>query len=89
MKTRTILGLAVALALLPAVAFADDVIIRDNGPDAAPPPPGVIIEHRDGPAIRERDTTGAGPADDNCQRTTVHKEDPDGHSTTIHKKDCN
>jgi hypothetical protein len=91
MKTRTILGMVAALAMLPSVAFAEDVIIRDNGPDATPPPPGVTIEHRDrapGAGIEERDTNGAGPADDNCRRTTVRKEDADGHTTTIRKKEC-
>ena len=90
MKARMILGLAAGLALLPSVAFAQDVIIRDRPPAVVVEPPGVTIEHGPPPAaIEERETTGAGPRDeDNCRRTTVHRQDADGRETTIRKTEC-
>jgi hypothetical protein len=91
MKARTILGLAASLILLPSVAFAEEVIIRERAPDVMVDPPGGAIERHGPPpaAIEERETTGAAPRDeDNCRRTTVHRHDADGRSTTIHKTEC-
>ncbi len=89
MKASTVLWMVAALALVPSVASAEDVIVRPPGVTIQPP--GVTIERRDrGPGVEERESTGAGPRDedDNCRRTTVHKEDDTGRTTTIRKKEC-
>jgi len=90
MKTSTILWMVAALAV-PSVANADDVTIRDGTPGVTLQAPGVVIErHGTPPSVRDedRETKGAGSVDDNCRRTTVHKEDGDGRTTTIRKKEC-
>ena len=85
MNARILLAIA-ALAVAPSFASAEEVIIRDRVPDVTiERPPAVTIERPAG-RVEERGTTGL--RDDDCKRTTIHKESSDGSSTTVRKKEC-
>ncbi len=84
MKARILLAVA-ALAVAPSFASAEEVIIRDRAPEVTIERPAVTVER---PAVRIEERGTVGVRDEDCKRTTVHKESSDGSSTTVRKKEC-
>lgn len=72
----------IAAGFLSSVAFAQ---AQTTVIEHAPPPDGVVVEHRDAPVAVEHRTTE--DSDSGCTSTTVHKEDESG-SKTVKKSNC-